>query len=614
MHRSSFRKRTVNKTLIYQRIVLSMLALMLAFAGCDKKEKKPYAENKRVAKIKSWFANYDFQDATPKALDRLEKTAAKGKRLLAAEKLYLNGRVHLDWLLTALINNDSAMLRDLLARLKITADCCPQKKKCVRSRRLVLKARCREKLRRKLHVKFQALRDLESDDGDYAQLSKKAQKLLSSLLLQQSRKSKQYRKTLHVLSTAEDPIGNRASLLILAEAASNLSAVSLSPPSRAGFMMAFLAPYWCEEPIKRIRPNMSPHAIRNIVVSSVCGYKCNAVKALPKQTSATYKKVIKSCPFEFLGFDQKAERIYFTQQSFLALKTLRLLVRRTARLQKDRSDPLLKRHHKLLALLKRQLEKVRVALPYPPVMLTEKGFIEPPIVRAAQNMELYAPVHVVLGELNYFVGLLPHAGIEDGKEQMLDVENGYILPGKVQLIPKKVKGPLVSLQAMIKKARRAAAAVQPPRRVSAKYAAWISIYADRRTKLKKLHALLRQLAQVPNPKITAVQLVFVDNPVAGAASQGATLHIGAPPQKQKALALLSNEEIAAAQAADKKKAAAVQKNKPARAAARKTRKKKKSPTAFVLDKPRGTVDNLIRNIIEVRRKHGPAAVYWEIKP
>jgi len=579
-----------------------LLCQLIVPAGCDERDKlkEPYSESKQIKQLNNRFHEYDFKGKTPQELQRLNQMSTEGKTTVAAEKFYLIARTYMDWFLTAMIENDSDLLRALFADLDLDGNCCPKDKRCIRSRRIELKSSCSEELQKKLHAHFQKLRDLEREEGAYAELAKKAQKLMRALLLERNSPGAEYGSVLNRLSKAEDPIGNRASLLILVEGASRLSAVSMSPPSRAGYLLSYLAPHWCEESIERIRPEMSDQEIRRILIPSECGYKCEDISILPKQTVEAYKTVAKKCSAVFLGFDQQQEeRHYFTQQSFVAFRALNMLVARAARLQSDETDPLLKKHNDLLLFLHRQLWDLRVALPYPPAMPTQDTFIEPPIVHSGGNMEIYAPVHIVVDEKNYYVGIMPYAGISRKDARLLDVEEGYILPGNAQLIPKKVKGPLVSLQAMIKRARLTAAHVRPPEWKTGRHSSWISIYADHKTNLESLKTLLTQLSKVPNPPIEAVQLIFVNSPVGGAASQGATLHMGKPPEKTSAMKISRAKEGSTKWEILPIKS---EKEEPDDSA----------PAALVIEEAQGDLDNLIRSIVEARRKHGPASIYWEI--
>ncbi len=580
-----------------------LLCLLIVPAGCNEKGKPegPYSENRLIKELNSLFLEYDFKEKTPKDLQRLHQTSTDGKSMVAAVKFYLIARTYMDWLLTAIIQNDSDLLRGLFANLNLDSNCCPKDKRCIRSRRIDLKSSCTEKLQKKLHAQFQKLHDLEGKEGSYTELAKKAQKLLQALLMDSNTRGTGYRSVFSRLSKAKDPVGNRASLLILVEGASRLSAVSVSPPSRAGYLMSFLAPHWCEEPIERIRPEMSDQEIRRILIPSECGYKCEEISVLPKQTAEAYKTVVKKCSAVFLGFDQQQEeKRYFTQQSFVAFRALNMLVAQAAHLQRDETDPLLKKHSELLLLLHKQLWDLRVALPYPPVMATQDSVIEPPIVRTVENMEIYAPIHIVMDEKNYYVGIMPYAGISRKEARLLDVEEGYILPGNAQLIP-KAKGPLVSLQAMIKRARITAAHVRPPEWKGERHSSWISIYADHETNLENLKTLLGQLSKVPNPPIEAVQLVFVNSPVGGAASQGATLHMGKPPKGEtSAMKILpgkdgrTNWEILPIKGEEQEEPEG------------------SAPVALVIEEAQGNLENLIRSIVQARQKHGPASIYWEI--
>ena len=574
-------------------ILFTGLALVLA--GCEKKDvlEDPYSETQLVKKINSWFANYDFRDKTPAALDQLDEFSAEGKSLVALEKSYLTARTYMDWLFTAIFQNDSDLLRGLFAKIDLDESCCPEKKVCIRSRRMEIDLICAKKLQKKLHKKFQELRHMEEEEGAYAQLAENAQTLLRSFLLERNNEVENYRSTVNRLSLTDDPVGNRASLLMLVEGASTLSSVSMSPPSRAGYLMSYLAHHWCEEPIDRIRPEMSDQEIRRILIPGKCGYMCEEIDFLPRHTVKTYKKVVEKCPAVFLGFDkQQEERIYFTQQSFLAFRALNMLVARAARLQRDKTDPLLKKHADLLLFLHRQLFEVRVALPYPPVMPVQKTLIEPPIVNTFESMEIYAPVHIAVDDTNYYVGIMPYGGVSRREARLLDIEKGYILPGKAQLIPKRIKGPLLSLQAMIKSARLSAARIRPPGWKAEKHSSWISIYADHSMDLKKIAPLLSELSKIPNPPVDAVQLIFVKNPVAGAASHGATLHLGQPPKHRLSLKIVSEEIVYST--------------------TKKTEERDYAPIPLVIEEARGTIEELVRGIVRARRQHGPTPVYWEI--
>jgi hypothetical protein len=488
--------------------------------------------------LRSELATYgDFDGETGRALLQLSNLANRASGDVATEAFYYLGRGYVDWLLSALARGDSRLVRSLYKQLHIDDECCPLAKKCVDSGRLALSEQCRLKLKNSLGRIFARLARSEGPDGAYAELARELQALIESLVVHEESRSPAYYRKIKPLLGLRDPAGTRARLATGLALGDSLESIVAHPPHRAAYVLGRMVAHPCPKVHRALLRSSSAGEIRDLFAGSDCGYKCDELEELPAATVALFRRVVAACPFDSLGFSVPKNSLYFTQHSFVALLSLRVLAKLAKGIPGELADPIIKIHRSRANRILAQISRLRVRLPYPPATKIDGRWITPPVLDGKlsdpSSISLSAPVHVVWSGSTIHVGLLPVAGIQENEVKMLDASRGFRFPGKRASPPLMATERKESLASLLSTARKAAQSLvsESPR---SPQSSWVTIYADSEAKLGRMEPLLAKLSTLKTP---AVQLAFVTDGRAGAASRALTLRLSKPKGGAKAISL-----------------------------------------------------------------------------
>lgn len=571
-----------------QKALLGIGVLLSVLIGCQKRKPASHAQQKELTELSNLLRVYRFKKSTPDTLAKLKNLAQRAKGSIATEAWFRVARGHLDWYLTALAHNDGQLMKALIAHMRLPAQCCSNAKTCVTDSKLMVDDACREKLHGAMSKEFKSVATSEEGGGGYAKLAKEAQQLLQSLLIHSKKKEPAYYKNFTPLVSERDPIATRARLASMIFMGERLSLVSKQPPHRAPLMLAYLVPYPCAGAYRQLLRADSALAVQKLLLDARCAYTCKALSQLPKGASALFKAVTKDCAFDQLGFKRPNESAYFTQESFVAIKAANFLSNIAIYIPGELGDPVMKLHRRLARKFLSQVSELRVRLPYPAAAKLDKKWVEPATIAGPGGDPLQATVHLVLGDVSSYIGIIPTLGLKNRVSRMLDATTGYHFPGKKLPLPLKVKGPAVSLLGFLTAARRVASALYPHQSRS-KWADWVSVYIDGKRQTKHLEKHIRNLSVL---KVPAVQIVFVSDPAAGSANRAVTLHLTQPPKGATAL--------------DDKAFVQPPKPPPAKGAAQ------TPPVAAYALKtaPSVTVQKMLRRILELRKANPKAAFHW----